>query len=130
MSGFLSRVRSLVSADKNRYQDGAHDLDLTYVTERIIAMSFPAEGFESSYRNDINSVARFLKEKHGGNFMVFNLCSERGYNYALLDNQVQSWCGWPDHHAPPLVLLLRICRAIDLWLSGSTDRVVVVHCKG
>lgn len=112
---------------QNRYQEGTHDLDLTYVTERIIAMSFPAEGFESSYRNDINEVVRFLKEKHGDNFMVFNLCSERGYNYALLDNRVQAWCGFPDHHAPPLALVFRVCRSIDVWLAGAPERVVVVH---
>lgn len=121
-------MRSLVSADKNRYQDGGHDLDLTYITDRLIAMSFPADGFESSYRNDINAVARFLKEKHGQNFMIFNLCSERGYNYALFDHRVQGWCGFPDHHAPPLALVFRLCRAIDEWLHSDPQHVVVVHC--
>jgi glutathione peroxidase-family protein len=89
MERLLSAVRERVSGDKYRYHEGATNLDLTYITERIIAMSFPAEGFESSYRNDINEVARFLKEKHPSQFMVFNLCSERGYNYGLLDNNVQ-----------------------------------------
>ncbi len=130
MNGLLSKVRSLVSADKNRFQDGSHDLDLTYITERVIAMSFPAEGFESSYRNDIHAVARFLKEKHGEHFMIFNLCSERGYNYSLFDNHVQGWCGFADHHAPPLALIFRLCRAIDQWLHADPKNVVVIHCKG
>ncbi len=129
MNGLFSKVRSFVSADKNRYQEGVHDLDLTYITERLIAMSFPAEGFESSYRNNIHEVARFLKEKHGGHFMLFNLCSERGYNYGLFDHQVQGWCGFADHHAPPLALVFRLCRAIDDWLHKHPKNVAVIHCK-
>ena len=46
------------------------DLDLTYITERIIAMSFPATGMESTYRNSLKDVAKMLKTKHQENYMV------------------------------------------------------------
>lgn len=46
------------------------DLDLTYITERIIAMSFPASGMESTYRNNLKDVAKMLKTKHQENYMV------------------------------------------------------------
>ena len=39
MTNFL---RNLVSGKKIRYKEDGHDLDLTYVTPRIVAMSFPA----------------------------------------------------------------------------------------
>jgi phosphatidylinositol-3,4,5-trisphosphate 3-phosphatase/dual-specificity protein phosphatase PTEN len=38
----MNIVRSLVSGNKMRIKDGEFDLDLTYITKRIIAMSFPA----------------------------------------------------------------------------------------
>jgi hypothetical protein len=74
-------------------------------------------------------VAKFLKEKHGSHYMIYNLCSERGYNYSLFDHQVQGWCGFADHHAPPLALIFRLCKSIDDYLMQHEKNVVVVHCK-
>lgn len=36
-------MRRLVSKKKKRFEMGGYDLDLTYVTARIIAMGFPSE---------------------------------------------------------------------------------------
>lgn len=52
----MDLMRTLVSGEKNRFQDRKYNLDLTYITPRIIAMAYPAEGFEKLYRNDINTV--------------------------------------------------------------------------
>lgn len=50
-----------MSADKCRLRDDSYDLDLTYICDRVIAMSFPADGYEKAYRNDVDEVAAFLK---------------------------------------------------------------------
>tara|TARA_R110002050_G_scaffold36362_2_gene91120 strand:- start:623 stop:760 length:138 start_codon:yes stop_codon:yes gene_type:complete len=45
-----------------------------------MAMAFPGEGIEKTWRNDINTVANFLHEYHNTDFMVWNLtgaCSGR-----------------------------------------------------
>lgn len=39
-------LRKIVSGKKNRITSKGFDLDLTYITQRIIAMSFPASGYE------------------------------------------------------------------------------------
>ncbi|XP_034462667.1 phosphatidylinositol 3,4,5-trisphosphate 3-phosphatase TPTE2-like [Hippoglossus hippoglossus] len=46
-------TRRMISENKRRYQKDGFDLDLTYVTDRVIAMSFPSSGKQSFYRNPI-----------------------------------------------------------------------------
>lgn len=41
----ISLVRKIVAGPKNRINWKGIDLDLTYITERIIAMAYPASGF-------------------------------------------------------------------------------------
>ncbi|CDW90252.1 phosphatidylinositol--trisphosphate 3-phosphatase [Stylonychia lemnae] len=47
-------LRKIVSGKRRRFQDNHFDLDITYVTHRILAMSFPACGVEQMYRNNIS----------------------------------------------------------------------------
>jgi hypothetical protein len=44
-------LRQCVSLKKKRIKKDNYDLDLSYITSNIIAMGYPAEGFESVYRN-------------------------------------------------------------------------------
>jgi phosphatidylinositol-3,4,5-trisphosphate 3-phosphatase/dual-specificity protein phosphatase PTEN len=50
-------LREIVSGPKNRYKEDGYNLDLTYVTPRIVAMAYPAEGIEKLYRNSIDTVS-------------------------------------------------------------------------
>lgn len=53
----FNKIREIVSGKKNRFKENGFNLDLTYITNRVIAMSFPASGFiEKAYRNDIEEV--------------------------------------------------------------------------
>ncbi|KAI6653252.1 hypothetical protein LOD99_3777 [Oopsacas minuta] len=125
ISGIIKRV---LSKKTERYTEEGFDLDLTYITERIIAMSFPATGVESVYRNGLRDVAKMLMNKHGENYLVFNL-SERRYDISKLNNQVLDF-GWPDHLAPSLDRLCSICKSITSWLDSDQRHVAVVHCVG
>lgn len=125
--GLLNKFRQKVSADKNRYQRGDYDLDLTYITDRIVAMAFPADGVEAAYRNHIDKVALLLHENHGNHYVLYNL-SNRPYEESKFLGEVINWCGFPDHHPPPLWLLFKVVHHIYDWLEKDANNVAVIHC--
>ncbi|XP_069317627.1 tensin-3 isoform X1 [Eulemur rufifrons] len=105
-----------------------HELDLTYITERIIAVSFPAGCSEESYLRNLQEVTRMLKSKHGDNYLVLNL-SEKRYDLTKLNPKIMD-VGWPELHAPPLDKMCTICKAQESWLNSDPQHVVVIHCRG
>ncbi|XP_075515648.1 phosphatidylinositol 3,4,5-trisphosphate 3-phosphatase and protein-tyrosine-phosphatase PTEN1-like [Primulina tabacum] len=46
-------TRNLVSKKRRRMLVAGYDLDMTYVTDRLLAMSFPAERMRAMYRNPL-----------------------------------------------------------------------------
>uniref|UniRef100_A0A8C8VDS8 Tensin 3 n=1 Tax=Pelusios castaneus TaxID=367368 RepID=A0A8C8VDS8_9SAUR len=105
-----------------------YELDLTYITERIIAVSFPASCSEETYVHNLQDVTRMLKSKHGDNYLVLNL-SEKRYDLTKLNSKIMD-VGWPDLHAPPLDKICTICKAMESWLNSDPQHVVVIHCRG
>nr|XP_058929538.1 tensin-3 isoform X5 [Kogia breviceps] len=108
-------------------EDG-RELDLTYITERIIAVSFPAGCSEESYLHNLQEVTRMLRSKHGDNYLVLNL-SEKRYDLTKLNPKILD-VGWPELHAPPLDKVCTICKAQEAWLNSDAHNVVVIHCRG
>ena len=47
----MNFLRKIVSGPKKRMME--HGYNLTYVTTRLITMSFTSDGFEAMYRNPI-----------------------------------------------------------------------------
>lgn len=83
----IGLVRKIVAGPKNRTNWNGVELDLTYITDRLIAMAYPASGIEKTYRNSINDVAQYFNEVHHGNFLVINI-SMRKYDYNKFDGKV------------------------------------------
>ncbi|CAN6482363.1 unnamed protein product [Victoria cruziana] len=131
-----TKARHMVSQNKRRYQEGGFDLDMTYITENIIAMGFPAGdkssgifGFvEGFYRNHMEEVINFFETHHKGKYKVYNLCSERLYDASLFEGKVASF-PFDDHNCPPIQLIISFCQSSYAWLKQDIENVVVVHCK-
>ncbi|XP_019166371.1 PREDICTED: phosphatidylinositol 3,4,5-trisphosphate 3-phosphatase and protein-tyrosine-phosphatase PTEN2A-like isoform X2 [Ipomoea nil] len=130
------KARHVVSQNKRRYQEGGFDLDLTYITENVIAMGFPAgdmsSGFfgyvEGFYRNHMEEVIKFFETHHKDKYKVYNLCSERLYDVSLFEGKVASF-PFDDHNCPPIQLIMSFCQSAYSWLKEDIENVVVVHCK-
>ncbi|XP_077608767.1 phosphatidylinositol 3,4,5-trisphosphate 3-phosphatase TPTE2-like [Crocuta crocuta] len=122
-------TRRLVSENKRRYRKGGFDLDLTYVTDRIIAMSFPSSGQQSFYRNPIKEVVRFLDTKHQDHYQVYNLCSERAYDPKYFHYRVRRIM-IDDHNVPTLSEMLAFTKEVEEWMAQDDENIVAIHCKG
>lgn len=98
-------IREKVSGKRNRLKTKEFDLDLSYISDRIIAMSFPAsKAIQQCYRNDIAQVSRFLDAKHPGKkYWIYNLSNKKIEEHHF-SNQVNSY-DWEDHHSPSLLVL-------------------------
>ena len=117
LRGFFTKsIQIAVSQNRRRYTKSGFNLDLTYITDRVIAMSAPCFGAHTSYRNDIHVVSRFLSLRHYGWFLVFNLCDSfmssdgviGNYHPQIFFNQVQR-IPFEDHGPPLLVEFAPSC---------------------
>ncbi|XP_017582786.1 PREDICTED: tensin-1 isoform X4 [Corvus brachyrhynchos] len=123
-----SRCKTSRSMSLTAAMESSCELDLVYITERIIAVSYPSAAEEQSYSSNLREVAHMLKSKHGNNYVLFNL-SERRRDVNKLHPKVLDF-GWPDMHTPALEKICSICKAMDTWLNAATHNVVVLHNKG
>ncbi|KAI9246103.1 protein-tyrosine phosphatase-like protein [Phascolomyces articulosus] len=108
-------VRTIVSENRHRYIDAkaSINLDLSYVTERIIAMSYPSEGWEGFLMIDTGQ--QIIKR------------SEKRYHEQVFSFSAATY-GFNDHQAPPFDLLIQFCKDAGKWLTDP-KHVVAIHCK-
>jgi hypothetical protein len=113
----IDATRRLVSQNRRRFQDSEFDLDLTYVTDGIIAMSLPAhKSKDRLYRNNIDDVENFFKKRHTGHYRIYNVTSERRYEEGRFEGNVMT-VDIDDHNPAPLIQLQDVCASIQEYLK-------------
>ncbi|PIA39451.1 hypothetical protein AQUCO_02600120v1 [Aquilegia coerulea] len=120
-------LHHLVSKKRRRMLVGGYDLDMTYITDRILAMSFPAERMRAMYRNPLWQVKSVLDMRHPGHYKVYNLCVEESYDPSHFHGRVEVF-PFDDNHVPPLEMLKLFCESVRLWLSVDPANIAVIHC--
>ena len=124
-------IKRLVSKQKRRFQDSNFDLDMSYITEKVIAMGFPSTGMEKMYRNSLSDVIKFFHVRHNDQVKIYNLCLEKDriYNKNLFPNSKVGLFPATDHNPCPIKLILEFCIDICLYLTKNPNGVAAVHCK-
>ena len=122
--------KRLVSKKKRRTQTQFYDLDLCYITERVIGMGFPATGCEKFYRNALEDTMSFLDRYHQ-DYKIYNLCIEKGRIYPKTNfpNKLVGLFPFNDHSPCPCKLILDFCVDISLFLTTHPRGVAAIHCK-
>ena len=124
-------LKEIVSEGRIRMHRRNYDLDLVYITRRIIAMGYPATGCESFYRNSFTDVKQFLTEEHGNKYKVYNLCMEKSriYKKTAFGGPKVSLFPFQDHQSCPVKLMLEFCIDVCIFLLKDDENVAAVHCK-
>ena len=122
--------KRLVSKKKRRIQTEYYDLDMAYITKRVIGMGFPATGCETFYRNSLIDLQSFLDRYHE-EYKIYNLCIEKKRIYPK-DYWAHARVGlfpFNDHAPCPIKLILDFCVDICLYLTINPSAVAAIHCK-
>jgi len=125
-------LRYAVSENKRRFVDFSEglDLDLTYVTSRVIAMGLPTENFFLSLcRNPLMEVARFFDTKHTAKYIVINCCPELLYRFDAFQTGRVIGFDIQDHAPPTMTQFVRFIRICQPHMAQNPRNVFAVHCK-
>jgi hypothetical protein len=119
--------RKLFSHQKLRYEDQKYNLDLSYISPRLIAMALPSTGFKQLYRNKIEDVARFLHERHGENFLVVN-ASGSEYDPEYFSGRLLK-IAWQNFNPQVFLEFLQLLVVLMEFFLKDPDSVLVIHCN-
>lgn len=126
--GLTSLARGLVSKEKRRFQQDGFDLDLSYITDHLIAMGYPSAGAEGVYRNPIEFVQKFFDLRHPQAFLLYNLCAERTYDVRQFQGRVRHF-PFEDHNPPAFRMIKVFCEDVRQFLAEHPQHAVSIHCK-
>ncbi|XP_017880084.1 cyclin-G-associated kinase [Ceratina calcarata] len=109
------------------------ELDISYLTSRILVMPYPADGIESAYRaNHVEDVRAFLQARHPppARIQLYNLSRGRPNVTRLPGRHIDCSFAYAcsDSNAPLLSALYQICQDIYRYLNADFNHIVVLYC--
>ncbi|XP_017764332.1 PREDICTED: cyclin-G-associated kinase [Eufriesea mexicana] len=110
------------------------ELDISYLTSRILIMPYPADGIESAYRaNHVEDVRAFLQARHPppARIQLYNLSRGRLNVSRLPGRHIDCSFAYAssDSNAPLLSALYQICQDIYRYLNADFNHIVVLYCN-
>ncbi|XP_045493731.1 cyclin-G-associated kinase [Colias croceus] len=106
------------------------DLDISYITSRVIVMSYPSDLLESAYKtNHIEDVRLYLESHHpGGKYCVYTVHDAKARfprRQLVTDTSV-----WPseEHRAPLLAPYYSLLQHMYQYLGRDDKSALVIAC--
>ncbi|XP_075970292.1 cyclin-G-associated kinase isoform X2 [Anticarsia gemmatalis] len=110
------------------------DLDISYLTSRVIVMPYPSEGLESAYKtNHVDDVRAFLESRHpGGKYSVYNACRGGRLTFprhVLVTDACRALWPTPAHRAPLLAPFYSLLQHMYHYLGKDERAAAVITCQ-
>jgi protein-tyrosine phosphatase len=115
-----NKIKRISHKHTHMFNYDGFNLDITYITDKIIAMSFPKD----NVRDELN---QFFLLRHKNKVKVYNLCSEFTYEKGTFPHQAHY--PFNDHEVPSFCTLLEFCKDLNSWLNEDKENVAAIHCK-
>ncbi|CAA0828387.1 Calcium/lipid-binding (CaLB) phosphatase [Striga hermonthica] len=130
-------IRSLVSKQRRRMLVAGYDLDMTYITGRLLAMSFPSESVRALYRNPMWQVESALEMRHHDHYkagkgrtglmvscyLVYTGMSSERALHLFAERRTTNNKGVPGkRYAPPAEVSNSCCRRIEKNHEKSSNK--------
>ena len=122
----MNYFKTLINSKNRRFIDRKYNLDLSYITPRIITMGFPTTFPKSLIKNSITDVAEFLNERHGSNYVLINL-SEKSYDSTKFNGMVVDY--QMVNNKPDLIKIFHICEKVYDYLNKDIFNTIALVCK-
>lgn len=122
---FFNPFKGIASRDKLRFQEEGFDLDLSYITDKIIALAFPFS--TTFFGNSVEDVKTFFEKRHANSYKIYNLCAEEIYEEGTFSKQ--GFYPTADHEATDFLNLITFCEDATVFLGERKENVIGVHCK-
>ena len=122
----LNLLPEIRSKDSIRFTYDGFDIDLSYITPNIIAISFPSAS--SLTHNSISEIKRFLHNYHDNRYKIYNLCKETIFPSQNIFNE-QEYIPIPQNCPPSLKQIDIFCNDAMNYIKANSDNVIVVTSK-
>ncbi|CAF0982373.1 unnamed protein product, partial [Brachionus calyciflorus] len=130
-SSILKTIKDASSKVMDSVQNSINrsDLDLSYMTSRLIVMSCPTEGLESAaFGNNIDLIKEALESRHGRNYRIYNL-SNKIYRKEKFAQVIDLGSQLSVARAPPVSLMCKLAANVYKFLSENEKNVCVLNCN-
>ena len=124
----MNFLRSILPGSSHRITYGNKSLDISPITPRMYAMSYPSDNIiESMYHNNQDDIAEYLNDKHPKKYLIFNVSGIEYKNPDKFNKSVITY-NCPDQKSPSLYDIFSIIFQAYKFLGEDKDNVICIHC--